>query len=769
MMMAQPFPAHQGIPQHPGIPPGHPLAPGQHPNAHPGAGMVQQVHPGVSAPGGPQVTQGGPMMGGMPPGAGTTAPGPVQAHALSHLGPAQAHLFQQPHFAQNYANNPQLLHQQHQQNLLRQRMMFQQQQQQQQQQHGGIPVSMPNGSQGLSAAQIAAMQNPGMRPVISQMQLQQMPHGQQQIQQQHFLAMQAQQAHQAQQAQQAHQAQQAQQAQQGHQAQQVQQPTTQPGQQTPQQRPAPHPQSVHDAQSVTPQPQHIPPPHRGSATPQPNPQQPPVSQPPQQPVIPQPQPTPNPPPQQLPQTQQPVQPQPPQQPQQQPPQPQQPQPQPQPQPQQGQQGPQQGQQQGQQPGQQQQQGPLITNQEAQLKAQQQQNAMLMQQRMNMKGATILCLNTFAEHLSNFASKGEAHDLLYWQSFVDKFYSPSGVLRQGVWNPQTGSKQFEIATPALARYYLTQFTSGIRHIQMVVENARERDSPNGGHIVESAKTSFIYWFTNDTQIFTNGKLRAQFDMNNKIEILDIDVSSYTEYLPRSQLHPLEITDQKQSPKVSKNMGKRKQAQQAQPQPQPQLYFALPESMVTPNGVPTAVMSFLEVAETISQMQVLFQYSQQNPQLSAPEALRNLVNTFQAQTPTPGYMPAPMNPAMQPGQNPRVPNLNGPNQFASPGMAHLGLPGVQGSPHLSGSAHPSPAQSHLAGPPGMVPQGQVQPNIGQGTSASASPNVSHKRRRASAVKMENDDGGAPEINGTAPPGPKTVKASPRVGGKRQKGTA
>lgn len=101
MMMAQPFPAHQGIPQHPGIPPGHPLAPGQHPNAHPGAGMVQQVHPGVSAPGGPQVTQGGPMMGGMPPGAGTTAPGgPVQAHALSHLNPAQAHLFQQPHFAQ---------------------------------------------------------------------------------------------------------------------------------------------------------------------------------------------------------------------------------------------------------------------------------------------------------------------------------------------------------------------------------------------------------------------------------------------------------------------------------------------------------------------------------------------------------------------------------------------------------------------------------------------------------------------------------------------
>ena len=45
----------------------------------------------------------------------------------------------------------------------------------------------------------------------------------------------------------------------------------------------------------------------------------------------------------------------------------------------------------------------MTAQEAQLKAQQQQNpaALMMHQRMGMKNSTILCLNTFAEHLSNF--------------------------------------------------------------------------------------------------------------------------------------------------------------------------------------------------------------------------------------------------------------------------------------------------------------------------------------------------------------------------------
>lgn len=70
------------------------------------------------------------------------------------------------------------------------------------------------------------------------------------------------------------------------------------------------------------------------------------------------------------------------------------------------------------------------------------------------------------------------------------------------------------------------------------------------------------------------------------MLDINVENHTEYIPRSQLQALELSEQKQSPKVTKGSGKRQK--QAQPPA-----FSLPESMVTPNGVPTAVMSFLEV--------------------------------------------------------------------------------------------------------------------------------------------------------------------------------
>lgn len=82
--------------QHPGAPPGHPMAPGMahnpsQPGAQPG-GMPHQLvgHMGVSTPGG-QMNPAA-MMGGMTPGAG----GP-NAHAMQHLNPAQAQMFQAQH------------------------------------------------------------------------------------------------------------------------------------------------------------------------------------------------------------------------------------------------------------------------------------------------------------------------------------------------------------------------------------------------------------------------------------------------------------------------------------------------------------------------------------------------------------------------------------------------------------------------------------------------------------------------------------------------
>ena len=111
----------------------------------------------------------------------------------------------------------------------------------------------------------------------------------------------------------------------------------------------------------------------------------------------------------------------------------------------------------------------------------------------------------------------------------------------------------------------------------------------------------------------------------------------------------------------------------------------------------------------------------------------------------------------------PGMNGPNQFASPGMAHLGLPQAQGSPHIGGPVHtPSPAQNPGVGGVSMMHQMSAQgSNLSgsQGPSTNTSPNVTNKRRRPSAIKLEEENASQESNAGK-------VKPSPRIGGKRQK---
>ena len=168
-----------------------------------------------------------------------------------------------------------------------------------------------------------------------------------------------------------------------------------------------------------------------------------------------------------------------------------------------------------------------------------------------------------------------------------------------------------------------------------------------------------------------------------------------------------------------------------------------------------------------MEPLFCYSQTHDDLTPEQALNNLVQETARSTAAVAASLAATTPGgpMMGGQ--RTPGLNGPNQFGSPAIANLGLP-VQGSPRIGGPTHsPSPAHMHMPGPVAMVHQHSQQgSNLSgsQGASANTSPNVTHKRRRPSGIKTEEEGGG--EVNGSTG---KQVKPSPRIGGKRQKGTS
>lgn len=163
--------------------------------------------------------------------------------------------------------------------------------------------------------------------------------------------------------------------------------------------------------------------------------------------------------------------------------------------------------------------------------------------------------------------------------------------------------------------------------------------------------------------------------------------------------------------------------------------------------------------------LMEFSQKNPELRPQDAMQRMV-TETAQNMRMNQMAVNANGGIQMNAGQRTPGLNGPNQFASPGMNHLGLP-PQGSPHIGGTAHtPSPAHLNNQGGIAMVhqmSQGNSNLSGSQGPSTNTSPNVTSKRRRASQVKLE-DENANQEVNGA-----NKIKPSPRMGGKRQKGTA
>jgi hypothetical protein len=175
----------------------------------------------------------------------------------------------------------------------------------------------------------------------------------------------------------------------------------------------------------------------------------------------------------------------------------------------------------------QQQAGLQQQQQAQQQQQQQQQAAAMMQQQaqqrqgeKFKGQCLMKLMQFGDHLSSFgvssrplqaymangaqrlaaqASK-QTDDLNYWLNFRDRFFSPKGVLRHSVWMVEDSSnKQYEIAFPALARYFHTHFESGIKNMQMIMEKGHEKELPNNGHYIESQKSSFVYWFDNGSQV------------------------------------------------------------------------------------------------------------------------------------------------------------------------------------------------------------------------------------------------------------------------------
>lgn len=389
------------------------------------------------------------------------------------------------------------------------------------------------------------------------------------------------------------------------------------------------------------------------------------------------------------------------------------------------------------------------------------NNMQQQRREHIKAQCLMKLSQLSEHLSGCPATRSRDDLSYWNELVGRFFSRSATFRHTLHasaeGEDTGPRQYDITFPAIARYFHTHFGSGVKSMQLTLgQGTADRPLPGDGYLIENPKASFIYWFETGSHLVSSGSLRVLFDSEHKMEMFEFLATSHEEFIARKQVidaakpahvwmkewHKVNSTDTKQSPEMSKK-GKGKQLKSPQREP-PEVLNDLPDSAVNTQGVTEAVYQFLEIVEVMGQMNPLFNFTHINPGLGPYAALDQYVSTFI------NGAPGQMN-GQGPQLVPRTPSFSQFPMGASPAAANMNLPG---SPHVGS---PAPGQIQA---PGMQLQQSQQGTSSSGPSANTSP-ASNKRRRPSAVKIEEDGSGAgtpgSQVNGT---GNRNKPATPRM---------
>ena len=354
------------------------------------------------------------------------------------------------------------------------------------------------------------------------------------------------------------------------------------------------------------------------------------------------------------------------------------------------------------------------------------------------------------------SNDSEDDVGYWFNFVGQFFNPRGVFQLSLFvtdhpsseEEPSDNKQFEIHAPALPRFFHAHFQSGVKSMQLHLGNGTvDRALAGGAHFVENQKASFTFWYET-SHVVWNGRLRAQFDNEQKLVLLEFNTTNHEEFVSRRMVieaakpnhnwvkewQKLNQADAKQSPEMSK----KSKAKQMKSPPAPPPDIQLPDSAVISMGITRDVYRYLELAEVIGIMQPLMNFSVMNSNLGPYQALE----MYNANHASNGAGPHAMMNGQQGGSVPVGPRTPSFGQFpmgASPATTHHALPG---SPHIG-----SPAPGHMQAP-GMALQQSQQGTSSSGPSANTSP-ASNKRRRPSAVKTEEDGSATPASMGAPPP--------------------
>lgn len=91
--------------------------------------------------------------------------------------------------------------------------------------------------------------------------------------------------------------------------------------------------------------------------------------------------------------------------------------------------------------------------------------------------------------------------------MNTFFAPESVFRHALLNDEEpNDRTYEIAFPAIARYFHTHFSSGVRNMQLILDKGTtDRALAHDGYFIENSKASFVYWFETGSHVSVVGSI------------------------------------------------------------------------------------------------------------------------------------------------------------------------------------------------------------------------------------------------------------------------
>lgn len=302
------------------------------------------------------------------------------------------------------------------------------------------------------------------------------------------------------------------------------------------------------------------------------------------------------------------------------------------------------------------------------------NAINKQQQSN----SLLRLMQFCEHLNS--THDNKDKIEFWQKIIGDFFMETAMLKYTINNGKE-SKVFELPASVLPRFYHTFVSSGVRRIQIHLEDSRPY-STQMGYMVDCPRASVSYFMGPDTIVTSSGSLRVMFNNRFRIEWMEQVTHDHHEFINRA------IMMQHLANKLESS------------QLQLKLY---------PYGVTEQVVRFLHVSETMSTMRNLMNQAML-PNSGGP--LNTFFNSMESKP--------------QPDGNGQNPNGNGDKEIKQESSEN----GIFPSPGPNDS-HPNgdgrPANGHSA-------EDANQSGDSANANGHATPKLGQKRQRTQSVKEE-----------------------------------